>query len=115
MRELALAEQRGDWDEVAAIAEHDLMDRHKAIAAWQHVLARDPSDLATHSELARLYRVDERWMELADLLEHQLELIGNVEAQRTLLGELVAIYRDQLGDEARATQLAALLAELGDA
>jgi cytochrome c-type biogenesis protein CcmH/NrfG len=112
MRALALAEQRGDWAEVAAIAEHDLMDRHKAIHAWRHVLERDPSDLATHHELARLYKVDQRWQELADTLEHQLELVGNPEARRTLLGELVAVYRDQLGDAARAEQLERVLGEL---
>ena len=111
LRELALAEQRGDWAEVAAIAEHDLMDLRKATLAWQHALEHDPTDLPAHHELARLYRVERNWSALADLLEHQLQLVGNPEARRAVLADLIAIQRDELGDVARANQLQRLLDE----
>jgi len=71
-RDAAVARQ--DWKAAATISEHELGDAEQAIEYWQRACAVDAKDTAALDGLERMYTASARWSELADLLEHRLQL-----------------------------------------
>ena len=109
MRKVELAdtpEQKKDlYFGVGQIYEEQLQDLDRAIEVYTSVLDLDPEDTMALDALDRLYQQGERWYDLMQILEKQVELTGGVSAEaveyRHRIGEL---WQLQLGDLARAVE-----------
>lgn len=117
-------------NEVALIAEEIIGDAAKAISYYERILALDPLYVAALDSLEKLYEREERWKDLAALLERRLETsteqesidirlaLGRIYTDRLLeparaLGHLEEVLRLREGD-AEARQLVERLLEIGD-
>jgi tetratricopeptide (TPR) repeat protein len=82
-RELALAQtgrqKVGLLERIAGLHEEEFMDTPAAIAAYEQILELDRDHPNALSALARLYRTDKRWSDLAEILEHQAALATNLQ------------------------------------
>lgn len=81
-------------------------DAAGAEALYRRALAADPDERAAWDALQDLLVAQRRWDDLAELLEGALAEVagatGAAERELSLREDLVALYRDQLGDPARA-------------
>ena len=109
-RDAAVARQ--DWKAAATISEHELGDAEQAIEYWQRACAVDAKDTAALDGLERMYTASARWSELADLLEHRLQLNPGKDESVILLRSLLSIYREQLADDRMEQSTAQRLLEL---
>ncbi|HEY4118588.1 MAG TPA: tetratricopeptide repeat protein [Byssovorax sp.] len=117
-------------NEVALIAEEIIGDPAKAIGYYERILALDPQYVAALDALEKLYEREERWKDLATLLEQRLETaegqdvidiklaLGRIYIDRLLvperaLGHLEDVLRIRESD-AEARQLVERLLEVGD-
>ncbi|HVY44578.1 MAG TPA: tetratricopeptide repeat protein, partial [Minicystis sp.] len=116
-------------NEVAMIAEEIIGDAAKAISYYERILALDPQYVAALDALEKLYEAEERWKDLATLLEQRLETaieqeivdiklaLGRIYIDRLLepekaLGHLEDVLRLREND-AEARQLVERLLEVG--
>ncbi len=116
-------------NEVALIAEEIIGDPAKAIGYYERILALDPQYEAALDALEKLYEREERWQDLARLLEQRLEsaaeadiieiklALGRIYIDRLLvpdhaLGHLEDVLRLREAD-AEARQLVERLLEVG--
>src|SRR5262249_36490951 len=67
-------------NEVALISEEIIGDAAKAIGYYERILALDPLYVAALDALEKLYEREERWKDLAALLERRLALATEQEA-----------------------------------
>jgi tetratricopeptide (TPR) repeat protein len=82
-------------NEVAMIAEEIMGDPAKAIGYYERILALDPVYVAALDALEKLYEREERWKDLAALLEKRLTMATSDEALDIKLA-LGRIYLDRL-------------------
>lgn len=82
-------------NEVALVAEDIMADAAKAIGYFESILALDPAYAPALDALEKLYERQERWKELAALLEGRLETTLEAEASDVKL-RLGRIYLDKL-------------------
>ncbi|HZS36899.1 MAG TPA: tetratricopeptide repeat protein, partial [Polyangia bacterium] len=69
----------------------------RGIEAWKQAIAAEPERRAPRRALARLLRATERWRALAEALkDEEAQACRTVEERVSVLGELVAVYRDRL-------------------
>jgi tetratricopeptide (TPR) repeat protein len=105
-RELDLAltarQKVGLYERLAAVYDREFLDHDTAAELYETVIKLDPERTQSANELVRLYRVLERWENLATLLDAQREL-GNDDARKVELGMLLGkLLSDHLHDSARA-------------
>jgi tetratricopeptide (TPR) repeat protein len=88
-------------NEVALIAEEIMGDAAKAIGYYERILSADPVYVAALDALEKLYEREERWKDLAALLEKRLGMATADEALDIKLA-LGRIYLDRLHEPAQA-------------
>ena len=90
-------EARRLYIEVAELAATKLGDNREGIQVWNQILEQDPSDPEALEQLALLYRKEDRWPALAEILHRQVEQAGD-DADRSLdlLQKLGDIYTKRL-------------------
>lgn len=88
-------------NEVALICEEIIGDARKAIGYYERILEIDPQHTGAMDALEKLYESDERWQDLAKLLEQRLEISSDDETLeiKVYLGK---IYLDKLHEPPKA-------------
>lgn len=84
--------------EAAALAEGRLGDADAAVAAWQRVLAIDPTHGDARRSLERLLRKLERWADLVELMEQLVQLAEDDAGRLALLVRIAGIQETSLKD-----------------
>ncbi|ACY16316.1 tetratricopeptide repeat protein [Haliangium ochraceum] len=107
-RRVELAEDAGErkahlW-RIAVLFEHAIEDRIEAITAHLEVLDHVPEDPETLMELGRLYRAEERYADLLDVLERRLAQSEEPGERIALTCEAAELLATQLGREAEALE-----------
>ncbi|MEZ4409746.1 MAG: tetratricopeptide repeat protein [Polyangiales bacterium] len=93
------------WGRIGAMQEEEFVDREKAAAAFEAVLAIDPANDGALRGLGRLYRVLGRWEELATLLErHASQLPDDPAKQAELYLSAGKVLLDPIGAPERAAR-----------
>jgi tetratricopeptide (TPR) repeat protein len=117
-------------NEVALIAEEIIGDAGKAIGYYERILALDPVYVAALDALEKLYEREERWADLAALLERRLTMatdeegleiklalgriyIGRLHQPANAIGHLEDVLSRRESD-AEAQKLVERLLEIGD-
>jgi golgin subfamily B member 1 len=89
--------RRALYREMAGLAADKLGDPREGIQVWNMVLEENPRDPEALSELAGLYRREERWPALAEILHRQVEASReDAVASVALLESLGEIYTNRL-------------------
>src|SRR5690606_19705781 len=82
-----------------------LGERYKARTRLETAVARLPENLALRARLADLYREESAHEPLASLLAGEARLHADPAERVQLLTKAAALYRDKVGDFARAMAL----------
>lgn len=94
---------------------HQKLNHHDyGVASYREALRLDPENLGAHRGLAELYRVQQRWAELADVLKAHVELESDVEIKLDLYLGLGDLYETQLASTARAMESYQAAVDLDD-
>ncbi len=93
--------RRADLLEAARIASTDLGDKHRAIRSYRLALEDDPKDLDALTGIAVDLEVEERWADLAEVLERRAALTEGDSARSDLV-RVAGICDQELDDVARA-------------
>ncbi|MBX7083370.1 MAG: tetratricopeptide repeat protein [Nannocystaceae bacterium] len=102
-------------EQLARLAEDRLGDPIDAIERLQQLLTEEPGHAAAQAALERLLIKEERFAELAQLLEDRMETAraaGDVDAYRGTASALAELLAEKLGDPERAQEILANLLEL---
>ncbi len=83
---------------VALVQEVERSDRPSAISAYRNVLNVDGSDSSALDALYRLYKADENWTELAQIVLTKADNTIDPVEKRPLHFELASLYEDKLND-----------------
>ncbi|MCX7807908.1 MAG: hypothetical protein N2515_04820, partial [Deltaproteobacteria bacterium] len=97
--------------EAAQLAEA-LGELGQAIEALRKCVALEGQKSKAREELIRLLQKDKRWQELADLLEEELSTAQDLEEKKSLVEELVKLYRGPARDLEKAASVLRLGIEL---
>ncbi|PID38647.1 MAG: hypothetical protein CSA65_04890 [Proteobacteria bacterium] len=89
-------ERRALAQEMARVASERLGDAGEAIQVWNQLLEQDDRDAEALEALAELYRRQDRWAALAEVLHRQREAEADVEPALTILEQLGDIYTNRL-------------------
>jgi tetratricopeptide (TPR) repeat protein len=107
-RKVELAEEVDDkkaiYYRLGALYEEQLTDIERAIETFQSVLDLDPDDLMAIRSLDRLYQQAERWYDLLQALERQVELAGPSPDAVDLKYRIGKLWELELGDLTRAVE-----------
>lgn len=82
--------------EMARVASDRLGDAGEAIQVWNQLLEDDPQDAEALTALAELYRRDDRWAALAEVLHRQRDACDDTERALALLEQLGELYTNRL-------------------
>lgn len=63
------------WERVASVWDEEFLDHARAAEAWENVLDLDPEHDAALTNLARQYRLLERWNDVVVIYDRHLELL----------------------------------------
>ncbi|MBN1656341.1 MAG: tetratricopeptide repeat protein [Deltaproteobacteria bacterium] len=91
--------------QLARLAELQFDERYKAIEQLNEILAEDPRNRDALDELERLYTVDERWVELGELLSRRADAAfqaTEAEEEIAVLLRLGELNQNRLRDNAAA-------------
>ncbi len=101
-RQLELAEEVDDHKrlrfEIAQVWEQGIEDLDRAIEQYSDVLQVDAAYAPALKALERLYTQEERWIELVDVYERQVELTEDPTEAVRLLTRVASIWEDQFRD-----------------
>ncbi len=86
------------------VHDRELDDVAKAIDTYQTILDIDAKELTAIHALDRLYTKDERWYELLQNLERQIELTDNHSESVALTFRIGKLWQHRLKDVSRATE-----------
>lgn len=92
---------------MALVLRDKVGDPKRAAGAFEQVLDLDPSRLEAFERLVRLHTEHRDWLALAKSYERMIlrtATEGEAEQKHTLLFQLGLVYRDRVGDVARALQ-----------
>ncbi|HEY3352951.1 MAG TPA: hypothetical protein VGQ83_06860 [Polyangia bacterium] len=92
------------WESAAAVYGALLKDAPRAVDAWRRVVAMAPDSLAAIRALARLYAQTQRYGELCELSQRELELIADPRRKVQILERCGEIAEQRLGDDASAVE-----------
>ncbi len=95
------ARARERWSEAAEVAWRRLGDEARAEALLQRVLESDPAHPRAGRLLESLLSSQQRWQDLAEVLERRAEALGG-EGRAELLCRLAELYEDRLDEVERA-------------
>lgn len=98
------SERKVHLGRIAVLAENQLADPSEAILAHLEVLDHVPDDGDTLIELSRLYRLQERYADLLDIIERRLALTGDEAEHVALTCEVGHLMHRHLGREAEALE-----------
>jgi golgin subfamily B member 1 len=105
-------EQRNLSLRVAEIMENELGSIEDAIAAYRDVASRFGADETALSALARLYRQEERWHELLDVVEIRAGDAADAEQRMAYRFQAAELMRTRTGEPERAFEVYRELLEL---
>ncbi len=92
-------EQITIYGKMASLNENQFEDVNSAVEAYNNILMVDPNHLDAIGNLERLYRGQENWFDLAEILQRHAEAAaGDPGTQVRSLNELGTIQRDQISD-----------------
>ena len=83
---------------IAEIEDTRLNNVENAVAAFNKVLAQDPSDADALAALDGLYARTERWTDLLSVFRRRLELTTDPVARENLLASMATVYDEKLND-----------------
>ena len=90
---------------LGSVLQEQLGDLDQAVEAYTSILDLDPQDFSTLEALAALYQQGERWDDLLQILERQVELAGGTTADAIAIKyNIGALYQHRLNDLARAVE-----------
>jgi tetratricopeptide (TPR) repeat protein len=98
--------------ELGAMLRDDLEQPLEAERAYAEILERDETHQAAYDALEALLRGRGAHQELLDLYRRRVDVVFNQREQRTLLGRIIEIAREILGDRATAVATAEELLDL---
>lgn len=84
--------------EIAGVWEQGVEDLDHAVDAYKDVLAVDPGYQPALSALERLYTMQERWSDLIQVYERQVELAEEAPEAITILSRIAGIWEEQFRD-----------------
>ena len=87
---------------MADIAKTKLRNNGIAIEIWNMVLDRDAENAEALSALEGLYEGEKRWADLAGIMERQIALMPDTQAQFQALQKLGSLYSDKANDNVSA-------------
>jgi tetratricopeptide (TPR) repeat protein len=102
-------------EQMAKLAEERLDDSTDAIEILQRILIDHPDHAAARTWLERLLTKEERWSDLAELLEGRMDRAreaGDTDAFRDLASELASLLAEKLDDGDRAQGILSDLLEI---
>ncbi len=103
VRLAATPKQRiGLLERIAAVQEEEFLDHKGAASALERALEADPGRIQAMSNLARFYKVMERWEDASRLYERQLELVEEPTERVSLAMAWGRLLADQIGSPERA-------------
>lgn len=113
--EIAEAEERiAVLEELAMLGEHRLEDRIDATERYQQILMERPGYRTAEAALERLLTEEERWVDLADLLEARANRLRDAEdlaGYRTTAASLAEVLAERLEHPERAEEILSELLE----
>ena len=95
---------RTDRVRIARVLADQMHARKEAIAAWMHVREVHGRDEESFAALRDLLYTEQRWPELADLLNHEAQADPGAQRQAELRRELGELHRTRTGDVRAALQ-----------
>jgi tetratricopeptide (TPR) repeat protein len=98
--------------ELGAMLRDDLGQPQEAEKAYAEILERDETHQAAYDALEALLRGRGAHQDLLDLYRRRVDVVFNQREQRTLLGRIIEIAREILGDRATAVATAEELLDL---
>ncbi|MFH1130436.1 MAG: tetratricopeptide repeat protein, partial [Pseudomonadota bacterium] len=84
--------------------EEQLSDFERAIETFQNIIDLEPEEVGAIRSLDRLYQKTERWYDLLQILERQVELAGNTVEGMDLRYRVGRLWEQELGDLTRAIE-----------
>lgn len=90
--------------EIAEAYEDRVQDIDRAIAAYRGVTEADPANLVGWKGLERLYSRRERWSDLLQALEAQVELVQTERERITLLTRIAGMWEEEFVKPDRAAE-----------
>jgi golgin subfamily B member 1 len=90
---------------IAALYQDELAQPAEAITAYRNVLAVDDRDREALDALERLYRSQEEWPELVEILARKIELSESPSDRRELRFQAAAVHEEKLSDSYEAVAL----------
>jgi tetratricopeptide (TPR) repeat protein len=104
-----------ELERYAVVMDQHVGDPVRAVKAWHRVLELTPKNRSALDALARLYRGNGKWKELADILGRQLSIVQVDDGERAaeIATERAQILEEKLGAPAEAIRaLESLLREI---
>ena len=98
--------------EVAGLCEGNLRDIDGAISAWKQLLAIDRSDESARTALTRLLEKQQRWDDLANLLEQEATAASEVDTKIALEKKLALLQEQKRKDLGAAAEAWGRIARL---
>jgi tetratricopeptide (TPR) repeat protein len=99
-----LDEKKATLVEVAKIYDAEMKDVEEAIAALRRVLELDGADQAALEQLSALYRREQRWQDLVQVLSRARDLAASDEARIAWQLQIAAVDENELGDDEAAVE-----------
>ncbi len=99
-----LDEKKAMLLEVAKLYDAEMGDVEEAITALRRVLELDGSDPAALAQLSALYRREQRWQDLAQVLSRARDLAASDEARIALQLQIAALHENEIGDDEAAVE-----------
>ncbi len=90
---------------IAELYEVRLGDDGEAIRRLKAVLETDPECMEAYRALERLYAKGDRYKELLEMLEAELQIVSTPRLQVTLLERMASLYEEQFLDNAKAAEV----------
>jgi tetratricopeptide (TPR) repeat protein len=100
------------WTRLGSWYHNKLDHLDYALTSYRQAVKLDPDRRRAHAGLVAIYRIQQRWAELADALAAEAELEPTVDRRRKLYLELGEIQENQLGSVSRAVEAYEQAAEL---
>ncbi len=103
VRLAATPKQRiGLLERIASVLEEEFLDHKAAASALERALEADPGRVQAMANLARFYKIMERWEDASRLYERQLELVEESPERISLAMAWGRLLADQIGSPERA-------------
>ncbi|MEZ4254353.1 MAG: tetratricopeptide repeat protein [Polyangiales bacterium] len=93
------------WLKAAEFHATQLGNVEGSIAAYEKILAQDPSDMEVLDRLENLHRRTERWSALVGVLRKKVEQTVDAEVQQGLLAQMAHIHDEMLEQPDEAIQI----------